>query len=327
MRVFCVLIMAMTLVAGSAGATAGQSDVSSRPAIPSAGCGTSDIDVGQHSDRTINDTHELPWQLLVPSTHDGVTPVPLVISLHGGYESGYTGLSRFTDLGEEQGFAVVAPRHSRYGAWMYWFEDTAVDATAANPDVVLVDALIDDLDERLCLDLARVYASGFSGGAWGTAVLGCALEDRLAALAPVAASLDLGDACDLERPVPLIAFHGTADEAALFEGGISEELLDSELPWGGRWRDTPANQADAWRVVGRSVPERLAGIAVRNGCEPEPTSESVADDVERLTWACPEGAEVELVVIDGGTHVWPTLPTLDASELMWDFFEQHSLPE
>ena len=115
---------------------------------------------------------------------------------------------RFVGGFEEGGFIVVAPEPSRYGAWMYWFDDTSVDTTPANPDIVQIDALI--------------------------------------------------------------AFHGTADDAALFEGGLGQWLLDSELPSGVHWRDTPANQADAWRVMGRSVPERIAGIAMRNGCEPEP---------------------------------------------------------
>ena len=104
---------------------------------------------------------------------------------------------RFVGGFEEDGFIVVAPEPSRYGAWMYWFDDTSVDTTPANPDIVQIDALI--------------------------------------------------------------AFHGTADDAALFEGGLGQWLLDSELPSGVHWRDTPANQADAWRVMGRSVPEWIRG--------------------------------------------------------------------
>jgi len=34
-----------------------------------------------------------------------------------------------------------------------------------------------------------------------------------------------------------------------------------------------------------------------------------------------------LLAIDGGYHTWPTLPKVDASELIWEFFEQHALPE
>ncbi len=54
-----------------------------------------------------------------------------------------------------------------------------------------------------------------------------------------------------------------------------------------------------------SIPTRMDGIALRNGCEPEPTVEAIGDELERWTWDCPSGAEVELVTHDGG-YEWPT---------------------
>ena len=66
----------------------------------------------------------------VPSVHDGDTPVPLVISLHGGGGSTYEGYWYFIGLTEQVGFALVAPGHDRYGAWMVWYEEEAIDLSA-----------------------------------------------------------------------------------------------------------------------------------------------------------------------------------------------------
>ena len=87
----------------------------------------------------------------------------------------------------------------------------------SNPDVAFIEALIDRLGDELCLDLARVYATGHSNGAIGASVLGCVLADRLAAIAPVAALTDFGDACQEARAVPVLGIHGGADPYVLLE--------------------------------------------------------------------------------------------------------------
>ena len=73
-------------------------------------------------------------------------------------------------------------------------------------------------------------------------------------------------------------------------------------------------------------------MALRYGCEPDPVVEVVEEGVERLTWSCPPEAAVELVVIEGGPHSWqpgwrPVGDWYDTSEAVWEFFEQHPLPE
>ena len=53
------------------------------------------------------------------------------------------------------------------------------------------------------------------------------------------------------------------------------------------------------------IPDRLGSIARRNGCEPDALSELITPSVERLSWTCPTGADVELVLADGHGHSWP----------------------
>ena len=73
---------------------------------------------------------------------------------------------------------------------------------------------------------------------------------------------------------------------------------------------------------------------MRNGCEAEPTEETVADDVNQLVFTCPPGAETALYVVDGGGHTWPgsdfddsivdivgyVTHSISANEIMWASF-------
>ena len=77
--------------------------------------------------------------------------------------------------------------------------------------------------------------------------------------------------------------------------------------------------------------------AARNGCDGERLASSVADDVERLVSG--EAGATELYVITGGGHTWPgsefdagiadfvgpTTTSIDATELIWEFFREHPL--
>jgi poly(3-hydroxybutyrate) depolymerase len=73
--------------------------------------------------------------------------------------------------------------------------------------------------------------------------------------------------------------------------------------------------------VGRTASE------LRNDCEIGPAIEPITEGAERWAWACPAGAEVALVAHDEG-HRWRLLTTeLDATEMLWEFFELHPMPE
>jgi polyhydroxybutyrate depolymerase len=327
MRTICATIISLALLSGSAVSAAGQSDPLSRPAIPSAGCGSSEVEAGRHQGTMEVAGVKRTWQLTVPSNHDGHTPLPLVIGLHGGGES-YSA-STLSKLGEGKGFVTAAPQDAYQDFWMMWEPQLpGYDLSLDNPDIALVDALIDRLGEELCLDLARVYATGFCVGGGGALVLGCVLDERLAAVASVSSAVDLGDACNTERPVPVLAVHGTRDTTAPFEGGVepADWFLDTVLKDGSRLGDSAWGQWMTMTLVPMSSPDDLTAIAVRYGCEPEPGVKPLGN-ADHYVWACPGDADVELVAHDGG-HTWQSNTDGRTTEqLIWDFFEQHPMPE
>jgi polyhydroxybutyrate depolymerase len=327
MRDLCAIIISAALLTGSAVTVAGQSDPLSRPAIPSTGCGSSAVESGLERGYMEVAGVERTWQLQVPPVHDGETPLPLVIGLHGGGEP--ISSQRLLTLAKDEGFVAVAPQDAYQDFWMMWDPQLpGYDLSLGNPDVALVDALIDRLGGELCLDLARVYATGFCVGGAGTLVLGCVLDEHIAAVAPVSSAVDLGDACNTERPVPVLAVHGTRDTTAPFEGGVEPAnwFLDTVLKDGSRVRDSAWGQWMMTTLVPMSSPDDLTAIAVRYGCQPEPMVEPLGD-ADQYAWVCPEGAAVELVAHDGG-HSWSSdTDGRTTEQLIWDFFEQHPMPE
>jgi polyhydroxybutyrate depolymerase len=167
------------------------------------------------------------------------------------------------------------------------------------------------------IDPARIYANGLSNGGGMAFVLSCTLSNRIAAVGMVAAAQLLPWSwCADPRPVPMIAFHGTADPVVPYTGGKT------------------------W-VAGKAfphVPTWTANWARRNRCAPEPIDSAVATNVTRRTYAgCADDASVELYTIRGGGHDWPggrPLPQwlcgpvsrgIDATSQMWAFFREHRL--
>ena len=256
-------------------------------------------------------------------------PLPLVLDLHGYSEPAtihvqQSGLAAF---GDTAGFVTALPQITRpVPRW---------DSFVGSPDVQYVDQLLDQLEATVCVDTNRVYVAGLSNGAFMTSIVACDLSDRVAAAAPVA-GIQAPDDCQPDRPVPVIAFHGTADTFVPYTGGLGSSV--AALPNADGTGTIGAGPASSDPVsTGPSVPERAATWAARNGCAPDPAETPVADDVTLVQFACAPGDDVELYRIHDGGHSWPgsqfsvsiasivgpTTLSIDATRLMWDFFVAH----
>lgn len=258
------------------------------------------------------------YLLYVPTTYDPAKPTPLVISLHGFVEwpAHQMQISHWNDLAEEYGFLVVYPEGT--GVPRRWRAGgQAGGSSEPNPDVVFISDLIDKLAQDYNIDPARVYANGLSNGGGMSFLLGCALADRIAAIGGVSGAYVLPlEGCRPSRPVPMIAFHGTADAIVPYEGGPSRgpEML---LP---------------------AIPQWMAARAALNGCGGSPAELPASGEVSGLRYSgCAQGADVDFYTIDGGGHSWPggdpmpqwivghTTQDIDATRVMWEFFRRFSI--
>ena len=185
-------------------------------------------------------------------------------------------------------------------------------------DVRFISELIDTLEAAYNIDPTRIYANGLSNGGGMAFVLSCTLSDRIAAVGMVAAAQSLPWSwCTDHRPVPMIAFHGTADRIDSVQRrsvvGSRPELFPSIPTWTANW-------------------------ARRNRCGATPVDSVVAADVTRREYrTCADDAAVVLYTIRGGGHTWPggkplpewfvgpTSTSIDATSVMWAFFRDHPL--
>lgn len=269
------------------------------------------------------------YRIYVPERRDPAQPGAVVVAFHGGggNADSMIRLSGLNAKADEAGFIVVYPYGSaRSGERQLTFNAGLVGgfAKARNiDDVGFTRALLDDLERVVRVDPDRVFATGMSNGAMMAYRVACELSDRIAAIAPVGGPMGTDDCRPLRR-VPVMHFHGTADELAPFAGGFGR------LPTGGKGvTDFP------------SVAESIRWWTKANGCAPEPVVEHLPDTasdgtrVIKRTWRGDEkGAEVVLVEIEGGGHTWPGMPPLvdflgpstrdvSANDLMWEFFSRH----
>ena len=264
--------------------------------------------------RIVSAGRKRSYLLYVPKSYDPTTPVPLVISLHGfaSWPANQMSVSQWNDLADEHGFIVVYP--SGTGFPKRW-NTSGVASDDAADDVAFLSDLIDTLSQQYTIDPARIYANGLSNGAGMSNLLACTRSDRIAAIGGVAGAYTAPvQGCSPTRPVPIIAFHGTADPIVPYAGGAAG-------PNG---------------FVFPAVPDWAAAWAARNGCGETPEDLPASDEVSGVRYTgCTDGADVVFYTIQGGGHSWPgggklpkgivghTTEDINASAVMWEFFTQH----
>lgn len=246
---------------------------------------------------------------------DAAGPVPLVVLLHG---STSTGAAMLADSGlaataDRHGFIVIAPDGGiAAGKGFVWNIPGVPTVTGAVPtaadrdDVAYLLGLVDTLAQAGCVDRARVYVTGLSGGGRMASWLGCIAADRIAAIAPVVGlragrprrddpGLPDASTCRPSRAVPVIAFAGDADRTNPIQGG----------------------GAPYWSYTMHAAEQRWAAL---DGCTvPAPTRWLSATVYEEGYRDCRAGADVVAQVTRGGGHSWAVAD----NEAMWAFLSRH----
>jgi polyhydroxybutyrate depolymerase len=277
-------------------AVSGWANLGAQTSAPAAGCSLSHT-TGVSEQRLTSGDRERTYRLFVPPGHDGRTPLPLVLDLHGsgGTAERQAGVSRFEALAAREGVLVATLQAVAEGnRWN-------VPVTADRPDDVrYVSDVIDHVASRACVDPTRVYATGFSGGARMSSLLACRLSHRIAAIAPMA-GLRWPGPCD-GRAIPVLSFHGLADPQNTYAGHVASR--------GAEWLE--------------SVPDALAGWAKHNGCAGGAVLDDPPGPLSTLSYKRCD-AEVRLVRVDGLVHAWAR-DEVDATAAMWAFFRAQRLP-
>ena len=279
---------------------------------------------------------------------------PLVLAFHGGggTAAGMVEISRLNDEADRSGFIVVYPQGS--GSKVFgrtagtWNAGTCCGTAMQTKvdDVGFVSRLLDVLEKQYSVDAQRIYATGISNGGQMSYRLGCQLADRIAAIAPVAATLEFSP-CSPSRPVPLIRFHGTEDPCALYDGGTC----------GGCYQDffnkligIPILEPQHFPCP--AVVDDVRSWSALNGCRGNAVPIAKRGHATCVAYqGCPLNADVVLWSIAGMGHAWPggtqgpvcnrnplsracrayveavgpVRYDISASQVMWEFFRAHPL--
>ena len=255
--------------------------------------------------------------VVVNAPVDG-TKRPVVIALHGGQGSAQVMRmnSGFDPVAKANGFMVVYAEGTDFGngrhAWNTGFllRRQVRDAD----DIAYFDTLIEKLVAEHGGDPSRIYMTGGSNGGMMTFVYGVRRPERLAAIAPVVASMFTFDVKPAV-PLPILMINGAKDDEVPIGGGMSRNPLVS------RAQDAPykplSDVVKFWVAANRS----------------EPKAEVVTDGTMTTTvhGATEGGAVTEFVVDSAGGHGWPgtlarrqAAPPIQAfsgAKRVWAFFE------
>jgi polyhydroxybutyrate depolymerase len=272
----------------------------------------------------------------VPSTAGQVNPFPVVFDLHG-----YVEPASFQDLGtqlsafgQSHGFVTITPQLTESGVARW-------DVSANSPDIAWLGKLLTHVESSLCVDQRRVFVTGLSMGAFASSAVACQLSSRVAAVAPVA-GLQAFSWCKPKRPVPVVAFQGTADPFVSYNGGPGPNALKLPAPDGSNktvGQELKTHPHAAGNPLPQSIPTQVATWAKRNGCGAKPTKTKIASDVTKVTYPCAADSSVQFYVIKGGGHTWPggppgvfpvaavgkTTTSISANQIIWNFFQAHPL--
>jgi len=252
------------------------------------------------------------YLLYVPESYDPESPTPLVINIHGfaQWPANQMKVSQWNEVADEYGFIVVYPSGTGF-PWRWRVTDEP------DKEVAFISDLISKLEDDYNIDSSRVYANGLSNGGGMTLLLSSKLSDRITAVGIVAGALYGVDFDNSQvRPVPAIFFHGEADTIATYEGGFYERT-GMTIP---------------------SVPEFVASYAQANECNATPTTFMETGNITGIRYSqCNQNADVVFYSIADGGHNWPggeplpesitgkTTQEINATELMWEFFQEFSL--
>ena len=249
------------------------------------------------------------YSIYVPASYDGTTSFPLLFNFHGGGGdiASQIAIADMSTIADTANFVVVYPQARQDpsdGNSFNWIPKVP----GTFDDVPFISSLIDTIAINYEIDQNRIYACGYSLGGDMSFELACKLNSRIAAIAPVARTMQANpdSFCFPEHPTGVLTILGTDDNTSPYNGitYLGTEYYLSAAATHSYW-------------------------ANHNNCDVNPTMSTVSPSVERYTWSTISGCSyVEELKVIGGGHDWPGSfgnMTIDASEEIWQFVSRYDI--
>ena len=249
------------------------------------------------------------YSIYVPASYDGISSFPLLFNFHGGGGdiASQIAIADMSPIADTANFIVVYPQARQdpsNGNSFNWIPKTP----GTFDDVPFISSLIDTIASNYQIDQTRIYACGYSLGGDMSFELGCKLSNRIAAIAPVARTMQANpnSFCSPVHPTGVLTILGTDDFISPYNG----------ITFGGvEYYLSAAATHSYW--------------ASHNNCNLTSTMSTVSSSVERYTWSTASGcAYVEELKVIGGGHDWPGSfgnMTIDANIEIWQFVSRYDI--
>lgn len=244
--------------------------------------------------------------ILEPASYSSTLPTPLVFAFHGGGGSALEWLCRHADIrevAEAAGFLLVYPNGSPLTSQNGFYWNVA-------ENVPYTEYLMDWLVGRYNVDQARIYATGFSGGAQHTwELVGDPLVSRrLAAIGTVAGKM--GGTGYLTAPHSNLEPDVTLGEPT--SGYLLHGALDEREPIQGEQITNPAP------LYSISLAEKTQIYAAHLGASFQQV-ETITHGLMVSTYANTSSGQLLKSAVDPTLHhAWPDYPLMDQ---FWAFFQ------
>jgi len=245
------------------------------------------------------------YSIYIPASYDGTTSFPLLFNFHGGNGviADWQTTADMRTIADTADFILVYPQarpDPSDGNSLNWLPKTP----GTFDDVLFISALIDTIASNYQIDQNRIYSCGYSLGGDMSFELGCKLNNRIAAIAPVARTMQANpnSFCFPVHLTGVLTILGTDDFISPY-GGYPGYYL--------------------------SAAETHSYWASHNNCKTTATMSPVSASVERYTWSTASGcAYVEELKVIGGGHDWPGSfgnMSIVANEEIWQFVSRYDI--
>lgn len=255
----------------------------------------------------LHDGETREYILHVPDSYDGTSELPLLFNFHGfgGIASEYMNEADMRPLAESENFILVYPQGTLLDGFPHWNAALATpDNKSDVDDLGFMEVLIEELSANYKIDSERIYACGYSNGAFFSYALACYMSDKIAAIGSVSGTmLDISATCTPSHPTAMINFHGTLDKVIPYEGSAESIAIEQVLDYWTGFNNTQTTPS--------LDTEEDGGVLIEHYVFPQGDA----------------GVSVEHFKLIGGDHVWFDMnyQGSNTGKLLWDFLSKYDI--
>jgi len=257
-----------------------------------------------NAETLVHDGIEREYLLHLPQNYDGTTAIPVMLNFHGfgGTATDHRAWADMRSLADSENFILVYPQGTLLDGSPHWNAglDTPDNKSDAD-DFGFVEALLNELATNYNIDEERVYACGYSNGAFFSYALACFLSDKIAAIGSVSGTMlsESFEQCNAQHPTAMINLHGTSDGVVPYNGGVGLTPIQDVV--------------DFWVNFNASIDNPVV---------------NTVNNIEQHIYNNDDGGvAIEHYKINGGEHVWFDINFngKNTNQLIWDYVSQYDV--